>query len=200
MHSALQQFRTNLLRAHELGTLAVAVTQITTTAIDVSDMWRAQIVLGVSALDYLIHELARIGMVEISKGTRLKTDMFSRFQLPLDAVERGFNGQPHETWLGETVREKHSWLSFQHPDKIADAIRLISSVKLWEEVGKELAMSAQDVKLRLELIVGRRNKIAHEADMDPANPGFRWPVSETMANDALDFIERAAEAVFKVAV
>jgi len=67
MHSALQQFQTNLLRARELGKLAVAVTKITTTAIDVSDMWRAQIVLGVSALDYLVHELARIGMIEISK-------------------------------------------------------------------------------------------------------------------------------------
>ncbi len=200
MHSTLQQFRTNVLRARDLGKLAVAVTQLTTPAIDVSDMWRAQIVLGVSALDYLIHELTRIGIIEISKGSRPKTDSFSRYQVPLDAVEHGFTGHPHELWLGEAVRDKHSWLSFQHPDKIADAIRLISPIKLWEEVGKELTMPAQDVKRRLELIVDRRNKIAHEADMEPTNPGFRWPVSDTMANDALDFIERVAEAIFKVVV
>lgn len=200
MHSALQQFRINLLRARELGTLAAAVTQITTTAIDVSDMWRAQIVLGVSALDYLIHELARIGMIEISKGARPKTDAFSKFSLPLKAVERALNGQSHESWLGDTVREKLSWLSFQHPDKIADAIRLISSKKLWEEVGNELNLTAKDVKLRVEMIVDRRNKIAHEADMDPANPGFRWPINQQMASDALDEIERVAEAVFKVSV
>jgi len=200
MHSALQQFQTNLLRARELGTLATAVTQITTTAIDVSDMWRAQIVLAVSALDYLIHELARIGMTESSKGTRPKTDAFSKFQLPLEAVEHALNGQSHELWLGDTVREKHSWVSFQHPDKIADAIRLISPKKLWEEVGDELNLPAKDVKLRVEMIVDRRNKIAHEADMDPANPGFRWPINQQMASDALDEIERVAEAVFKVAV
>jgi hypothetical protein len=198
MHSALQQFRENLVRARELGTLASSVTKITTEAIDVSDMWRAQIVLGVSALDYLIHELARMGMVEISKGLRPKTDAYLRFQLPLEANERALTGQSHESWLGDTVREKHSWLSFQHPDKIAEAIRLISQKKLWEEVGGELSLSAQDVKLRIEMIVDRRNKIAHEADMDPTNPGFRWPIDQQMASDALDEIERVAEAVFKV--
>jgi len=200
MHNALQQFRTNLLRARELGSLANAVTGITTTAIDVSDMWRAQIVLGVSALDYLIHELARIGMIEIAKGTRQKTDTFSKFQLPLEAVERALNGQAHESWLGDTVREKHSWLSFQHPDKIADAMRLISPIKIWEAVGQELNLPPKEVKLRIEMIVDRRNKIAHEADMDPTNPGFRWPIDQQMASDALDEIVRVAEAVFKVAV
>jgi hypothetical protein len=199
MNSALRQFRANLLRARELGKLAAAVTEITTPAIDVSDMWRAQIVLGVSALDHLIHEIARLGMIDSAKGTRPKTNAFLRFQLPFDAIKRGLSGQPHELWLGEAVREKHSWISFQHPDKIADAIRLISSVKLWDKVGKELGMLSQDAKLRLELIVDRRNKIAHEADMDPTNPGFRWLITDAMARDAIDFIDRVAEAIFKAA-
>ena len=33
-------------------------------------------------------------------------------------------------------------------------------------------MAAADAKVRLELIVDRRNKIAHEADMDPTNPNL----------------------------
>jgi hypothetical protein len=200
MRNVIQQFRDNLLRARELGNLAAAVAQITTSAVDVSDMWRAQIVLGVSALDHLVHELARIGMIEIAKGTRQKTDAYLKFVLPLSAVERGLNGSDHEVWLGEAVREKHSWLSFQHPDKIADAIRLVSTVKLWDEVGNELKMPAKDVKIALEAITDRRNKIAHEADMDPTNPGFRWPISESLAMQALDFIEKVAEAISKVVI
>ena len=163
-------------------------------------MWRAQIVSGVSALDYLIHEIVRIGMVEISKGSRSRTDAFTKFQLPIEAVEQALNGQTQESWLADSVREKHSWLSFQRPDKIADALRLISPKNLWEEVGNELQLSAKDVKLRLDMIVDRRNKIAHEADMDPTNPGFRWPIDQDMASDALDEIERVVEAVYKVAV
>jgi hypothetical protein len=48
--------------------------------------------------------------------------------------------------------------------------------------------------------VDRRNKIAQEADMDPTNPGFRWPITDDLAANALDFIERLAEAIFKVAI
>jgi hypothetical protein len=198
MHSALVQFGDNLRRARELGTLAVAVSSITTVAIDVTDMWRAQIVLGVSALDHFVHELTRLGMIDASKGNRPRTDGFLQFQLSLAAVERAFKGEPHETWLGDAVRDSHSWLSFQRPEKIADAVRLISPVKLWEEVGKELNQPAKDVKLRLDLIIERRNRIAHEADMDPANPGFRWPITETLANDAVLFLEKVGQAIFKV--
>src|SRR5258708_36254368 len=115
-------------------------------------------------------------MIERLNGSRPKTDAFLKFQLPLQAVDLGLSGQAHELWLGEAVREKHSWLSFQHPDKIADAIRLISSIKLWDEVGKELGLPAQGIKVRLELVLDRRNKIAHEADMEPTNPAFRLPM------------------------
>jgi hypothetical protein len=199
MHRAIQQFRDNLLRARELGNLAQAVGNMTTTVIDVSDIWRAQVVLGVSALDHFVHEMTWLGMIDIAKGNRPKTDAYARFALPLDALEQGLAGQSHDVWLGDAIREKHSWVSFQHPDKIADAIRLISSIKLWEEVGQELLLSGEDAKIQLQLIVERRHKIAHEADMDPANPGFRWPITDTMAGEALSFVERVAEAIFKVA-
>jgi hypothetical protein len=200
MHNALSQFQENLKRARELGALAASVERITTSAIDVSDMWRAQIVLGVSALDHFVHEIARIGMIEIAKGLRPKTDAYSRFALPIKAIDHALTGQSPENWLGDAVRDKHSWLSFQHPDKIADAIRLISPVKLWEYVGNELGIPAADVKVRLELVVDRRNKIAHEADMDPTSTGFRWPISPTIAVDAVTFIDEVGHAIFKVAV
>jgi len=200
MHSALIQFQENLKRAKELGSLASAVEAVTTSVIDVSDMWRSQIVLVVSALDHFVHDITRLGMIEIAKGSRQKTDAYLRFQMPFTAVESALNGVPHENWVGETVREKLSWQSFQDPDKLAEAVRLISVVKLWEAVGIELNMPAADVKTRLKLIVERRNKIAHEADLDPANPGFRWPINAGMATDTINFIENVGKAVFKVAI
>ncbi|MHB1581461.1 MAG: hypothetical protein ACYCUJ_08760, partial [Acidithiobacillus sp.] len=70
----MTQFQENLKRARELGALASAVEAVTTSIIDVSDMWRAQIVLVVSALDHFIHDLTRLGMIEIAKGSSQKTD------------------------------------------------------------------------------------------------------------------------------
>ncbi len=179
--------------------MAVAVETLTTAAIDVSDIFRSQLVLAVSGLDHLVHDMARIGMIETAKGQRPKTDAYCRFQLPVTATETALGGADHEVWIGESVRERLSWQSFQDPDKIADAIRLISRIKLWEAVGAELGVLPQDLKTQLKLTVDRRNKIAHEADMDPANPGFRWPISASLVNEVIDFVERIAEAIFKVA-
>lgn len=200
MLSAQAQFRENLKRVRELGGLAVAVQSLTTSAIDVSDLWRSQIVLVVSALDYFIHELARLGMIECAKGTRAKTDAYLRFEMPLSAAESAIAGSTHEVWVGETVRERHSWQSFQDPDKLADAIRLMSPVKLWEAVGNELGIAPKDVKTRLKLIVDRRNQIAHEADLDPTSPGARWPINAPLVNDTVDFIQKVGDAIYKVAV
>ncbi len=149
MHRAINQFRENLKRARDLGALAVAIESLTTQAIDVSDLFRSQLVLAVSALDQLIHEIVRLGMIDAAKGRRPKTDAYYRFQLPIAAVESAINGTEQEVWIGESVRERHSWQSFQEPDKIADAIRLISAVKLWEDVSKELGLSSQDAKTQL---------------------------------------------------
>jgi len=200
MFSAQRQFKENLKRVRELGGLAAMVRSLTTSAVDVSDLWRAQIVLAVSALDQFIHDLARLGMIESAKGTRPKTEAYLRFDIPLAATESAISGTPHEEWVGETVREKHSWQSFQDPDKLADAIRLISSIKLWEAVGAEMGMLPKDLKTRLKLIVDRRNKIAHEADLDPMNPGFRWPIDAMMANDTINFLEQISDAIYKVAI
>ena len=99
MLSAQTQFKENLKRVRELGGVAAAVQSLTTSAIDVSDLWRAQVVLAVSALDYFIHELARLGMIDCAKGARPKTDAYLRFDIPLSATESALNGTTHEVWV-----------------------------------------------------------------------------------------------------
>jgi hypothetical protein len=95
--------------------------------------------------------------------------------------------------------ERLGYQSFQQPDKIADAIRLISDKKLWDEVATNLNISARDVKQQLSAIVDRRNKIAHEADIDPTFAiGGRWNIDEIMVNDAVDFIEQLVESIHQV--
>jgi hypothetical protein len=198
MISAHIQFKENIKRVRELGGVATAVQSLTTSLVDVSDLWRAQMVLVVSALDHFIHEVTRQGMIECAKGARPKTDRYLSFDIPLSATESALSGTELEVWVGETTRQKHSWQSFQDPDRIAEAIRLISPAKLWDAVGAELSMQPKDVKTRLKLVVDRRNKIAHESDIDPTNPGFRWPITAPIADDSIEFIERLGDAIFKV--
>lgn len=200
MQKAIDDFETSMARVRALHALQASFTKLVTEAVDLSDILRAEVVLAVSALDYFVHELTRLGMLESWSGVRAQTDAFQRFQLPLSIVGGLNNPAAGGQVLDAEIRSRHGFLAFQHPDKIADAVRLFSNIRLWEEVGRETASSAQDVKSSLILIIDRRNKIAHEADVDPTYPGQRWPIDVPMVEEIFDKIESICHAIFKVAV
>lgn len=194
MQAAIEAFRACMNRVHHLGGLHGAMHTLTTPAVDVSDLLRAQIVLGVSALDYYVHEITILGMVEIFEGKRTITPAFAKFRVSMGAVIAGNTGGG-SNWFESDVRDRHSFLAFQQPDNIADAIRLFSEVKLWKEVGIKMTMPENDIKARLKLIIGRRNKIAHEADIDPSYPGQRWPITKHDVDTSLSFITYLCESI-----
>ena len=198
MQVAINQFRTNIERVENLGAIYSVFGAQTTPAIDISDLLRSELVMAVSALDHYIHEIVRLNMLEIFRGNRPETPPFLRFQISLESARHAIKTPMDADWLDNEIRIRHGWQSFQHPDKIADAIRLISNIKLWEETGNHLGMSPQYVRERLIHIIDRRHKIAHEADMDPTLPGARWPIDETLVNDAVNFIKRIAEAIYDI--
>jgi len=199
MQQAILQFRENIARVRHLGSLFQSIQAMTTPAIDLSDVLRAELVLAVSALDHLVHEMARLGMLEVYAGARPATDAYGRFRVPLAAASQSNVAGSAADWLDASIRDAHGWLSFQMPDRIADAIRLFSSVSLWPAISSQLGVPAEDIKIQLRAIVDRRNKIAHEADLDPSTPNTRWPIDEVLVRDAVDFVELLGETIFVVA-
>jgi hypothetical protein len=200
MHNVIQHFRANICRVRALGGLYDALSRLTTPVVDTSDILRAEIVLAASALDHYIHEITRLGILEVCGGRRPKTNAFLRFQITMETAISGVACGGIGSWLDSEIREKHGYISFQHPDKIADAVRLFSPSDLWPSVAAKLGMPVQDVKARLRLIVDRRNKIAHEADLDPSYPGTRWPLHPGDVIDAVDFIERICETINSIVI
>lgn len=249
MQSALDQFRISIGRVRDLIAIHNSVKAQATSALDVSDILKASLVLVVSALDYYIHEVVTLGMIEIHCGQRpepsppsnTSKSAFSRFEISLSAARQErimaidiaswleneiqqsygstFIQESHTissliaiisttilnkfnnnvSWLENEIRETLSYKSFQQPDKIADAIRLISDKKLWDEVAVKMGRPTKDIKQQLSLIVDRRNKIAHEADIDPTfNIGNRWNIDELLVNDAVDFIEQVVENIHQI--
>ncbi len=248
MQSALDQFRISISRVRDLIALHNSLNAQSTTALDLSDMLRSALVLGVSALDYYIHEVVTLGMLEIQRGQRLEPapsrnsaqSSFSRFQVSLGgarqdrlkaleiaswleneiaqtqgpaflqqsytvsallpAIATSIQNQLNNTdWLEDEIRERLGYQSFQHPDKIADAIRLISDKKLWEEVANQMGKQQQDIKQQLKAIVDRRNQIAHEADIDPTyGIGSRRNIDPVLVAEAVDFIEEIIETIHQI--
>lgn len=211
MQSAIEIFRVSIARVRDLIAVHNSLKAQASSVLDLSDMLRAALVLAVSALDYYIHEVVRIGMLEIHRGQRPEPPAFSRFQISLGSARAGINAGQNidswleneirhiDSWLEDEIRQRHSYKSFQQPDAIADAIRLICDKKLWEEVSINMGSPAQDIKRQLSQIVDRRNKIAHEADIDPAyGIGDRWPIDELLVNEAVDFLEQVVESIHKI--
>lgn len=195
MQRALDAFRDSIARVEHLGGLHKAIEGLTTPIVDTSDLLRAQVVLALSAFDYYIHELTVVGMIEVFEGKRPPTDAFARYRVAIGAVSAGLPTGKSE-WFAAEVRDRHAFLAFQQPDKVADAIRLFSEERLWQSVAAVLGEAESNVKDRLRLIVDRRNKIAHEADLDPSYPGIRWPISTTDVTAITEFLRRIAEAIY----
>ncbi len=200
MIDILEQFRENIERVRSLGGLYNVLSQQATTPLDLTDLLRSQIVLVVIALDHFMHEITRVGMLEVYSGKRPQTPAFLCFQVTMEAALQGITTvQGNEGWLDEEIRKKHGYLAFQHPDRIADAIRLFSPCRLWMSIASELNLEIEDVKTELQLIVDRRNQIAHEADLDSRTPGQnRWTISSSDTERIINFIQDIGEAVYAV--
>ncbi len=195
MRRAINQFDNNIANVRALGGLCDALDGLTTPAVDVSDILRAQIVMAVSALDHFVHELTVTGLLEIYSGVRPTTNAYLKFQVPVGQAVPGIQGNS-ASWFESFIREKHGYLSFQHPDKIADAVRLFSPCELWPTVADSMGVTVESTKTRLRLIIERRNKIAHEADLDPSFPGLRWPVFFQDVIGVVEFVERVGKHIY----
>jgi hypothetical protein len=193
VHPLLVQFLANLQRARDIAALQSALSAQTIPALDLTDLLRASLVLQVSALDALAHEIVHYGMLEAHTGARPRTTAFDAFGVTLADLQRASAGQAG--WLEDAIRRAIGWRTYQQPDKISEAIALVSPVKLWDEVGKSLGRPAADIRRQLTAIVDRRNKIAHEADLDPSFPGTRWPISPSDVTDSAVFLEGVGRAI-----
>ncbi len=193
MLSAIEHFRDNIARVRGLGGIHQALTSMITSAVDTSDILRAQYVLAVSALDHYVHEVTRLGMLETFDGKRPPSAAYLRFRLPISCLATGQSVSRSD--VESEIRSQHSYVAFQKPDRIADGIRLISEVKLWDSVSERMNTPPEMIKQRLLLIVDRRNKIAHEADLDPTYPKARWPISDADVAGVIDFLVEVVETI-----
>ncbi|WP_405660056.1 hypothetical protein [Streptomyces sp. NBC_00079] len=187
-------FKQNIRYARDLIATAAALRAQVTAAINTDDLLRSSLVQGVSAFDHFVHEEVRARMIATQLGQHQRAKGYDKFRVSLGAVNSAI-AAGGAAWLEQEIREQHGYLSFQQPDKVADAFRLVSDISLWVEVANHLNAKPEDIKRQLKLVVDRRNKIAHEADTDPTPPRSRYPIGEVMVRDSLNFMESIVDAV-----
>ncbi|MFI0352862.1 hypothetical protein [Actinomadura sp. 9N407] len=163
------------------------------------DLYRAAWNQAVSALDHWLHrEIIDRAVTLISDLGRERPAALQRLQMPFETVERMRNASMQRIFR-EHLENELSRVTYQRCLRITEGLRLVltdTPSQLWNKIGADLAMAPSDVKTRQDSIIDRRNRIAHEADLDAQ--GNRTPMTAGEAQDTIAWIHSFATAVAQV--
>lgn len=201
----IDHFNAVWLRCHGLAAIHAYLARHITGALPVDEVLRAAWVAQVSALDLYVHELVAQRMLQSFQGSLPRTPQFNAFQLPFETVER-IRMAPTLSAASDAfdleVRRQLSFVTYQDPEKIAEGVRLCSDVELWNAVAThqgaapaQKVAAAKKIKQQLRAIVDRRNKIAHEGDLQPTLPVTPWPISQADLAQVSAFIESVVRSI-----
>lgn len=198
MQKAFDQFTDSVKYVRELDALYLHLKDTLHLPNDLTDLLRAEWVYVISAMDKLIHEIIRIGMLDSFCDRRAKTAKFLAFTISIDTHSNIQLGPipPPEYWFEQELVLKQKALSFQDPDKIADGLSLIwEEGHKWQKISANVGMPEKDLKTKLKTIVARRNQIVHEADLDLVT-GDRNTIEKADIDDVVNFIELISKEIF----
>jgi hypothetical protein len=158
---AEQTFRTAVERAKSLCALQQYMAENHAAILDTSDMLRAAVVQGISALDFLLHEVNRIETMRRLKSKKT----IKKIDVPLQLLNIE---QEHQyAQVEEHVKRKSSYKTFVDPNKMGEMLSCFIEHP-WQQIAIAIGEDEKALKTRLSFIYRWRNRIAHEADVNPA--------------------------------
>lgn len=197
MIQADHNFSNNVKRVDDLGAIYDEVIRLAPLLTDqASQILRAQFVLIVSAFDTYIHDVVRIGIIQQYEGVRSPAKGLSRLAISYTNMI-DFNSQPplmKIPTLDRIIRNTNAADSYQSSTNVEYALGLIGISKIWSTASLTIGGNGDDVKKRLDLIVRRRNQIAHESDFNPAT-GNQYPIDRAQVSQTITFIKDLVNAI-----
>ena len=164
----------------------------------VSELLRAALVATISALDRYLHDLVVENSWKILR--RPEKDIpaeLKKLSLPVLATKRALerlrtssNARPGGLVKKAIQEQLHREFTFQKPDSVIRAARMLGVKDFWREVGKRMPSkpSAEAVTTRLREIADRRNQIVHEADLILKTKAKRMTIRKIGVQEARDSV------------
>jgi len=161
--SLISRFEASISQVDEL--LAIHYYLQTVPVAEVPDnILRAALTMMVSAIDTSVHELIINGiMFEIKESKSI---------FNLDKVKIGVlasRESDHDTrvrLIESDLRRQFAKESFQSSRQIETSLAQIGITKIWTKLSSMIGQPPEDIKIKLDLLVRRRNQIVHEGDLD----------------------------------
>lgn len=191
MINAVMLFRRNRARILDLGAVYdFWVGQAPLLQQQLDEVLRAQLVQIVSAFDTFIHDCVRIGIVNKFISSGVISNTLKDYPIPFEdlcVINSLPNINDKVMYLDGVIKKVNSKDSYQSPKSVEYALGLIGVSNIWSKVAPSMRMSPQDVKVELANIVNRRNKIAHESDLDALGVSLN-PITKTEVERVNAFI------------
>ncbi|MCI5218977.1 MAG: hypothetical protein D3914_07260 [Candidatus Electrothrix sp. LOE2] len=134
------------------------VTEIT------DNILRAALTTIVSSIDTSIHELIiNAIMFEIKEDKSI---------FKLNNVKIGILASKESDYdtrirlIESDLRRQFAKESFQSSRQIENSLAQIGITKIWKKLSSTIGQPPEDIKIKLDLLVRRRNQIVHEGDLD----------------------------------
>jgi len=205
MQQAKSQFQENIQRIRELDAVYIHLTENQALGVDLSDLLRAEIVYAVSALDKLVHELVRVGMLEIFEGNRDATKAYNDFGLSskvmqeiIEATTQDLKSHSFERHIIKVNKAN----SFQKPENITKALSLFwKEEHKWQKIATKMGMDMKTLKNTLKGVVDARDLIVHEADIVIDPQSLSQEKQERRHSDtqeSINFIEQLGLTIISV--
>lgn len=153
---------------------------------------RAALTMLVSAIDTSVHELV------ISAVVSKLTDGQHVFDISKQLVSIQCILEPESSQrivMAEAdLRRQYAKETFQSSRQLETVLASIGINKIWSRLSGRLGSTPQEIKLKLDLMVRRRNQIVHEADLD----GFHClqQISLEMVESLYEFTTQFVRALF----
>lgn len=188
---ALDTFWAGCDRADGLCKIYSYIKKTSPAALNCDDILRSAVVLSVSSFDLLIHELVRLDII----NRTISRKSIPGLKIPHDTLNVDSARQIH--LIDQHLRSENAYKSFVSPDKLADCLRVLID-KPWDSIALHLPESPLFCKSRLKQIVALRNRIAHEADVNPQYGGVSlWPIYCEDVESAISYLRSLGGAVTK---
>lgn len=188
---ATTAFEHAIERARQMVNLYDALTTLRGTNSLNDDALRSACIQAVSSFDFFAHELAAIEAKHRFNSKLLTRKIsLSMNVMALDDHEERCTAADLE------IRQSNGYKAFVDPGKLAELLSCYTQDP-WKRIAELINFTRakgdqrtpEDLKSQLRLIWMRRNKIAHEADINPTLSGIGlWPIDKRDIIFMIDFL------------
>ncbi|WP_143071548.1 HEPN domain-containing protein [Tranquillimonas rosea] len=190
------EFRKRIEECRERCAVFEYLDATVTVPIEYSDILRAQVVNIISALDTYVHNIVQLGVMNAFHGKSAATSALLNEKISVrDFLFVAGQVDSAEQVFSDFIKNKTGYQSFQSPDSISAALALVSAApNKWKLIADEISLSRDTAISQLNLIVQRRNGIAHECDIDPIS-GDKFPLTLSECRRTVDFVASVVDAI-----